>query len=321
MLSLLLTGCMTPDGPPLSGLGMTDAALAIDDARAGQVIANFRAMQASRNGLRGSARVALSGPDFKLNRPQRIVLKRPANLRFEVVGLFDQLAAILATDGEEFGFYEAGQPEIARGRVTPGLLWDLAKIDLEPEELVGLLLGAPKPSPGAARAAVWLEPAVAEEEADRIAIAFAWPSEVGPDCAAAEASALCSVPAEAMAMGAEVFVFDASSQLVEMRAVEAGGAIRFRAEFADYKPLAAGSQQMAAGAQPLAAGAQQAAAGAQPADAASFFFPNRVTIGSPQLASEARFVWKRVMLSEELSDQHFRLPEPTGRVGNARSGG
>ena len=302
---LLTTGCLTPAGPIAGGAGVSHSPLPIDDARAQRVWASYRDATRERHALRGSARVALSGPDFKLNRPQNIAAKRPANLRFEIVGLFDQLAAVLATNGREYSFYEAGQPGVERGILAPGLLWSLAKIDLDPEELVGLLLGTPLPSPGIARAAVWLEPSAGQsaaadsQESSRIAIAFAWPGEdarrgaaCGANSALIENDPACFLSVDAMEMGSEIFVFDEDARLVEMRSVEAGGRLRFRADYADYLPLRT----------------ETAAEGATPP-----LFPNRVTIESPEAQSMARFEWKRVMLADDLSDQHFEIPERGGQ--------
>jgi hypothetical protein len=255
--------------------------LAIDDARAGRILEAYLAVSEGRTGLRGSARVAVSGPDFKLNRPQRIVVERPARLRFEILGLFDQLAAVLATDGRQFGFFDASTGEISRGRVSPALLWELAKIDLTPEEAVGILLGAPRPSPGLARAGVWVE------RNGRMALAFAWPPEDSPRaCRVDPTSGLfdrdCFVGEAALAGGGEVFIFDAEGQLVELRSLEFEGVIRYRVVFERYEPL-------------------------EGAD--GVFFPMRITIRSPGVDSEARFDWKRIMLASELSDRLFRLPE------------
>ena len=263
----------------------TGTPLAIDDERAERVLGDYLEMLAGRPGLRGSARVALSGPDFKLNRPQRIVVERPASLRFEILGLFDQLAAILATDGREFGFFEAATGEITRGRVSPSLLWDLAKIDLSPEEAVGLLLGTPEPAPGVGRSAVWLEPD------GRIALAFAWPREdPAAACLSGASSALfdpeCFVGEEALAEGGEVFFFDEAGRLVELRSLEVAGIVRLRVLFERYEPLD----------------------GVDGAD--GVIFPKRITIRSPAALSEARFDWKRVMFATDLSDRLFVLPEP-----------
>lgn len=285
--SLVLTGCRTaPPGPLL--VSTTGMPLAIDDARANRVLEDYLATLEARRGLRGSARVALSGPELELNRPQRIVVERPARLRFEILGLFDQLAAILATDGRQFGFFDASTGEITRGRVTPSLLWDLAHIDLSAEEAVGLLLASPEPAPGVGRSAVWLE------DDGRLALAFAWPRKDPPAACLADASnALfdprCFVGEAALAEGGEVFFFDEAGRLVELRSLEPAGAVRLRALFERYAPLD---------------------------DDDGVIFPRRITIRSPALESEARFDWKRVMLAEDLSDRLFRLPE-LRRVGSS----
>jgi hypothetical protein len=266
--------------PPLV-VSKSGTPLPIDDARADRALENYLDEIEGRRGLRGSARVAISGPDFKLNRPQRIVVERPASLRFEILGLFDQLAAILVTDGRRFGFFDASTGQISRGRVSSSLLWDLAKIDLSPAEAVGLLLGTPEPTPGRARSAVWLEPD------GRIAVAFAWPSKEAPEACRADLTSGffdrdCFVAESSLAEGGEVFFFDEAGRLVELRSLEFDGLIRFRALFEQYEVLAASG---------------------------GVFFPKRVTIRSPVVDSKARFDWKRVMLASELSDRLFTLPE------------
>ena len=111
--------------------------LAIDDRRASEVVAEHRDRVALGRALRGSARVSLEGPNFRLNRPQRIAVAQPGKLRFEILGLFDVLAAMLVSDGMEFGFYEASTGDITRGPMTPTLLWELANVDLRAPEIVG----------------------------------------------------------------------------------------------------------------------------------------------------------------------------------------
>jgi hypothetical protein len=232
--------------------------------------------------LRGSARVLLEGPDFKLNRPQRILVERPARVRFEVIGLFDQLVAMLATNGRIFGFYDASDGSVSRGLVTPTLLWDLAKIDLDIHEIVGLLLGAPIPSFGLARAGVWLEPD------GGLVMVFAWP-RVEPDVNCREhpirslLDSRCFTSFEALGDGGEMFLFDVDGRLAEVRGLDPGGSIRFRATFEDYRSL--------------------------DGEAGGVDFPNRVTIRSPEVESLARFVWKQVMLADELPDRLFMISE------------
>lgn len=287
LLSLVAAGCRTS---PIVDLQLAGAMLPIDDARAERVLDRYLELARSRSALRGSARVLLEGPDFKLNRPQRILVERPARIRFEVIGLFDQLVAVLATDGRRFDFYDVSDGSISRGRVTPTLLWDLAKIDLDVHEVVGLLLGAPIPSPGLARAGVWLEPD------GGLVLAFAWPRDE-PDsiCSEDPTSSLldagCFVSSDELGEGGEMFLFDVDGRLAEVRGLDPGGVIRFRATFEDYE--------------------------SRDGDAEEVDFPNRVTIRSPGAESLARFVWKRVMLAEELPRRLFMIP---GRGARSQEG-
>lgn len=278
LLSLLAAGCRTS---PIVDLRLAGTMLPIDDARAKRVLDGYLELARSRSALRGSARVLLEGPDFKLNRPQRILVERPARIRFEVVGLFDQLVAVLATDGRRFDFYDVSDGSISRGRVTPSLLWDLAKIDLDVHEVVGLLLGAPIPSPGLARAGVWLEPE------GGLVLAFAWPGDE-PDTNCSEdpdswlLEANCFASSESLGDGGEIFLFDVEGRLAEVRGLDPGGVIRFRATFEEFEPFEGDVDQVD--------------------------FPNRVTIHSPGAESQARFVWKRVMLADELPGRLFMIP-------------
>ncbi|MFO0691666.1 MAG: hypothetical protein U0900_23420 [Myxococcota bacterium] len=283
-LALLAAGCRTAPPPGL----LRGTVRPLDDPRASQLLDDYLARTATRDVLRGSARVALTGPDFKLNRPQNVVVARPARLRFEVVGLFEQLAAVLVADGDRYGFYDATNGGMEVGAVTPSLLWELAKVDVGIPEAVGVLLGAPRPEAFGARAAVW------QEEGDRIGIAFARAAggAEGPvhrrhGCPAEPErgwrDAACFVDAGALAEGGDAFVFDRDGRLVELRAYLAGGELRYRARFEAYAPLGEG---------------------ADPVD-----FPRLVTIESPAVGSEARFAWKRVMLGGEVADRMFRLPE------------
>lgn len=278
LLALFAAGCRT--APPPGFLRGTP--LPIDDPRATRLLDDYLARIAERNVLRGSARVILSGPDFKLNRPQNVVVARPARLRFEVVGLFEQLAAVLVADGDRYGFYDASNGAMEQGAVTPGLLWELAKVDVGIPEAVELLLGAPRPRAFGVRAAVW------QEEADRIGIGFtaahAHPRHDCPtDPERGWRDAACFAEAGALAEGGDAFVFDRDGRLVEVRAFLADGELRYRAQFEAYGALVEGSDRTD--------------------------FPHVVTIESPAVGSEARFAWKRVMLGGEVADRLFRLPE------------
>ncbi len=290
LLSLFVSGCRTPGSAALD-THLQGIRLPHDDARAERVLRQYFQLADSRTALRARARVALEGPDFRLNRPQRVLVERPSRLRFEIIGLFDQIAAMLAVDGDRFGFYDAAAGRVTRGRVTPSLLWDLAKIDLEVPELVELLLGAPRPTAGLARVSAWLEPS------GRMALVFAWPKdEAARTCRESVDGEFfevdCFATDEAFEEGGEVFYFDPAGRLVEIRSLASRGRLRYRATFEAYQSL--------------------------PGKDSSLEFPKRTTIHSPGDGTEsiARFVWKRVMLEEELSDRMFQI-----RMGSKSPGG
>jgi hypothetical protein len=288
MVLILSVGCPRPI--PVEALP-TGTPLAIDDERAVRAVAGQLARVGRSGALRGSARVLLEGPDFKLNRPQRIAIARPGRLRFEVLGLFDTLVAMLVTDGRVFGFFDAASGEITRGIMTSELLWDLAKLDLDPDEVVDLLLAAPTPSRDLIPAGVWLEPdggltlayAMLDEESEALCHAG------GRSNPGEESEDRCRASSEDLAAGGEIFRFDAEGLLREMRSIEPGWETRFLAFFDEYEDLAeVGLEER---------------------------YPMRITVRSPRLDSMARFEWKRVMLSQELPDRLFRIVETAGSGG------
>jgi hypothetical protein len=138
------------------------------------------------------------------------------------------------------------------------------------------------PSSGLARAAVWLEPE------GGLALAFAWPdSELAAECIDAPRRALiesaCYVPIDSLDNGGEIFSFDVDGRLTEVRGLDPGGVTRFLATFEDYRRLEDEAEEIT--------------------------FPNRVTVRSPAAESRARFVWKRVMLADDVPDRFFMIPE------------
>jgi hypothetical protein len=135
----LAIACRTP-GP--------GTLLSVEDPRPALLLESLYQNAEARVALRGSARLALEAPDLRFNRPQRIAVERPGRLRVEILGLFNQLAAVLVTDGDFYQLYTAGESELEEGVVSKDLLWRVARVDLAPSEAVDLLLGTPKPAPG-----------------------------------------------------------------------------------------------------------------------------------------------------------------------------
>jgi len=117
--------------------------LAVDAPAVAARLASLAENTRSHTSLVAAAKLSLAGPDVNLNRPQRLAARRPASLRVEILGLFGQVAAILVTDGQTYQLWDASSAETTSGEVTPYLLWNVAQVDLSPDEAVRLLLGDP----------------------------------------------------------------------------------------------------------------------------------------------------------------------------------
>jgi outer membrane lipoprotein-sorting protein len=103
--------------------------------------------------MRGRLRIAVDAKDLRYRASQRVAARRPGQLRIEVLGPFGQIAAVLVTDGDRYQFFDPAARSLDSGLVTPGLLWERARVDLRPDEVVALLLGALRAGPGLTLAA------------------------------------------------------------------------------------------------------------------------------------------------------------------------
>lgn len=204
--AFVLSGCVSPPGRP----ELLDSALLLEvgDPRVTSQLQALADTSADRHSLVGLARVSLRAPDLRFSRPQRMALKQPASLRVEILGLFDQVAAILATDGTRYQLYQPGAPRIEEGDVSARLLWDVARMDLEPDEAVRLLLGAPL-VPGAQ-----LEAAHSLEDG-RLLLSFR----------------------DSRDGFRRIFEFDARSRLSRVRDRDAADALLWEVTYSDYRPL------------------------------------------------------------------------------------
>ncbi len=137
---LLASACQTPVVAP--------RALPDSDPRPTQFLEAIEIAAKSRSGLRAAAKLSLDAPDLTLRRPQRLAVERPAKLRIEILGLFNQVAAVLVTDGSHYQFLDVSQTRMEQGVMTPALLWQYARVDVRPEQAVDLLLGVPRPIKG-----------------------------------------------------------------------------------------------------------------------------------------------------------------------------
>ena len=118
------------------------------DPRPEALMESMRRRAEGRPALRASAKLDLRAPDLRFNRPQRLAVARPMRLRVEVLGLFNQLAAVLVTNGLVYQVYDAREATLEEGLVSEGLLWRVARVDLSPADAVDILLGTPMPEKG-----------------------------------------------------------------------------------------------------------------------------------------------------------------------------
>ena len=139
LLSLALGACRSPV-PSFEPLPA-------DDPRPQRFLAAWKSDGERRHSLRGRARLSVEGPALRLRGKQVVLVQRPDQLRVEVQGLFGQTLAVLVIAGPDYAFLQAGQGPAQGGRVTPGLLRELAGIDLDPEDVIAVLLGIPAPAP------------------------------------------------------------------------------------------------------------------------------------------------------------------------------
>lgn len=133
--SALLLACRTALPPAVP--------LALDDPRPVAGLEALAARSAALEGVRGLARLSVDGPGGSIRSRQVLLAVRPASLRVEILGFLSQTQAVLVTDGESYSFFDVRDRSFERAALHPGLLARIAGLDLEPEEVVRVLLGAP----------------------------------------------------------------------------------------------------------------------------------------------------------------------------------
>ncbi|HEY8156751.1 MAG TPA: hypothetical protein VII72_21660 [Myxococcota bacterium] len=199
-LLLAAAGCRTAP---------TRLPLAEGDPRPAALLRAWQEGADARRALRGSARLAVDGEGPPIRSRQILVVERPSRLRVEVQGLLSQTLAVLVTDGPRFQLFRAEDRSFEAGEVRPGLLWQVASLDLTPEEAIDLVLGAPQLDPA-------LAPARAYTEAG---------GEIGVDLA------------DPAGRVRERRVFDAQGRLRRVERLAEDGEVAWSASFDEYQPV------------------------------------------------------------------------------------
>jgi len=205
-------GCQTSHSsldPPLPLFQQPREPLDAIDPRPNALIEALEATASARSSLQGALQLSLDAPDLQFRRPQRLALRRPADLRVEVLGLFGQIAAVLVTNGTTYQTFDASRGTVESGDVTPDLLWRTARVALQPAEAIDLLLGAPRPS-----------------EAATFAGAFSL-TKGGVSLDFRDAQGRLR----------EQFSFDVAGRLAEFVRFRENGSVAWTANFADYRDV------------------------------------------------------------------------------------
>jgi hypothetical protein len=187
------------------------APLPADDPRPAAMLARWQLESESRRALRGRAHLAVDAEAVQLRGRQIVVVERPARLRVEVLGLMNQTAAVIATDGDRYEVFRVGDRSYESGAVREDLLWREAGLALAPEQAVAVLLGAPRPGAGLAPANARLTSA-GRVEFDLV---------------------------DASGRPRQRAAFDALERLRSFAVLDDDGSERWRAEFDDYAAVGA----------------------------------------------------------------------------------
>lgn len=165
----------------------------------------------NRDALRGHARLAVDSADgqTRVRSKQIVVLRRPAQLRVEVMGFLNQSIAVVTTDGQHYAVFRAQPRSYRSGVVGPTLLWDEARISLTPGEAIELLLGVP------AGDAAW-QPAAAWRSADG-RIRIDWVDSAGERV--------------------QSVVFDRDGNALDVERFETAGQSAWRARYDDFRDV------------------------------------------------------------------------------------
>ncbi len=204
-LALLIPLCfLVACRAPLPGVPMPD-----DDPRPEALLDSLQSSIESRSALRARANLDLDAPGIRFDRPQRLAVARPARMRVEVLGLFDQLAAVVVTNGDRYQVYDVRNEGLEEGIVDAGLLWRIARVDLVPDVAVDILLGAPRSDPALSNGGAWLQ--------EDGSIAFARVDRRG--------------------VRRETYRFDVGGRIAERATYDEAGELVWRAQFSDYRPV------------------------------------------------------------------------------------
>lgn len=130
--TLLLTGCpkrpldFGPEGEPRSAAELLKRIAVAEN----QVVS-----------MKGDAKLRVESPGQNGTVTLFVAVTHPAFVRLEALGFFNQPQAVLVSDGEKFGMYDAQTQRYYRGPATAANMGRFLPVVLPPNELAALMLG------------------------------------------------------------------------------------------------------------------------------------------------------------------------------------
>jgi len=93
--------------------------------------------------LRATGSIVMRRGAKRLKAHILVLVRRPANLRFETESFFDQPLSILVTDGMQFSMWDMNKGRFLVGQATPANISRVIPIPMDGPEVVGIMAGDP----------------------------------------------------------------------------------------------------------------------------------------------------------------------------------
>lgn len=91
--------------------------------------------------LEGDVKFTVDSPRGSGTVDQYVAVLRPASLHIETTNFFGKPISVLASDGQQFGLWDADTNTVYLGPATPEVMSRFLPVALPPQEVVALLLG------------------------------------------------------------------------------------------------------------------------------------------------------------------------------------
>ena len=111
--------------------------------QADELLAAMKAKGDRLTSLRASGTVLMRRDSKRVKAHMLVLVRRPANLRFETESFFDQPISILVTDGMQFSLWDMDKGRFLVGRATPANISRVIPIPMDGPDVVGIMAGDP----------------------------------------------------------------------------------------------------------------------------------------------------------------------------------